>query len=146
MSLVGFNLLYKSRRQRRLGQIFVDLQPVVIRRGSGLCCRINFIGLKPGIQPLACATLASRETTFVNQTNGAFIPGPLIYKKTYPLAPARSISPADTAILETFIPIPEDAPPTFSGWSNLLAWEVALRVSANGEPAWNASYPVTVYL
>jgi hypothetical protein len=145
MAVVGLYLLFKSRRLRALGQIFIAIRPTVVKPGGNVFCQVTFKRPVIGIRPSVRATLMAREHISVgNQSRAFFIPGHVAYEKTCPLPMDPFASSGDTRTFEAPLAIPEDAPFTFSSWSNRLMWEVVLQVSANGVPAWNVSYPATV--
>lgn len=148
VGLVGGYLYFKSIRQRALGPILLYIQPSIIPRGESICCQMQFNACQRGIDPIASATLLAEEIILrVGNTPGvaeAVIRTRRVFESSSRLVPIDSSRFDGATVLQTLLHVPEDAPLTFIALNNRLLWQVALRVTAKGVPAWSALYPVTI--
>ncbi len=135
--------LHNSIAQRRVGVVFVGLEPL-IQAGQKLTCLLRFQptrsveihGIEAVLQGEERATRGSGKKKRVKLNE--------LFKATRALSGPRELKAGEVFEEEVVFELPEDAAPSLDVTGNSIKWKLDLTVDIAGWPDWAHSYPLQV--
>lgn len=129
----------------RIGKVTSEVEPTVVRPGGTVEVQAHLRPKKPRTINSASATLEAWETVLSGEGRSRQAHVHRIHTGEVGLSGPRELTPGQDARLTAEIPIPRDAPLTFTSEHSEVSWEVTVSVDIPTWPDWHEVHKIVVW-